>query len=207
MFAQQGFFLWKLFAETPNFDQILTSMMVHPELPSQPVIRKLRVSASRRVNILEHLRGMNIHRASLFPGLDVSAKGSKSICKLGSSVRGSLQVGSEARLYMLRHGRLRQPIHPGEILRAEFMEPLQLSMNRLALDLRVPVTRVADIVHERRGITPDTALRLARYFNTSAGFWMNLQTAYDLEVAEDKLLRTIEREVRPAIMAATNSPS
>jgi len=90
------------------------------------------------------------------------------------------------------------PIHPGEILRAEFMEPLKLSMNRLALDLRVPVTRIAEIVHERRGITPDTALRLARYFNTSAGFWMNLQTAYDLEVAEDELSRTIEREVRPA---------
>jgi len=96
------------------------------------------------------------------------------------------------------------PIHPGEILRVEFMEPLRLSMNRLALDLRVPVTRIAEIVHERRGITPDTALRLARYFNTSAGFWMNLQTAYDLEIATDKLLRTIEREIRPSAMAASN---
>jgi len=98
-------------------------------------------------------------------------------------------------------------IHPGEILRADFMEPLQLSMNRLAIDLRVPVTRIAEIVHERRGITPDTALRLARYFNTSAGFWMNLQTAYDLEVAEDRLSRTIEREVRPSSMSATNAIS
>jgi addiction module HigA family antidote len=97
-------------------------------------------------------------------------------------------------------------IHPGEILRAEFMEPLRLSMNRLALDLRVPVTRVAEIVHERRGITPDTALRLARYFNTSAAFWLNLQSAYDLEVAHDKLSRTIDREVRPASFAASNSP-
>ncbi|MGA8617805.1 MAG: HigA family addiction module antitoxin [Candidatus Sulfotelmatobacter sp.] len=70
------------------------------------------------------------------------------------------------------------PIHPGEILRAEFMEPLRLSKNRLALDLRVPVTRMAEIVHERRGITPDTALRLARYFNTTAAFQLNLQTAY-----------------------------
>ena len=87
-----------------------------------------------------------------------------------------------------------RPIHPGEILRAEFMEPLKLSMNRLALDLHVPVTRVAEIVHERRGITPDTALRLARYFQTSARFWLNLQSAYDLEVAEDELSRTIERE-------------
>ena len=79
-------------------------------------------------------------------------------------------------------------------------------MNRLALDLRVPVTRIAEIVHERRGITPDTALRLARYFNTSAAFWLNLQTAYDLEVAQDKLSRVIEREVRPAAMAATRFP-
>jgi antitoxin HigA-1 len=99
------------------------------------------------------------------------------------------------------------PIHPGEILSADFMQPLGLSMNRLALDLRVPVTRIAEIVHERRGITPDTALRLARYFNTSAGFWMNLQTSYDLEVAEDEFGRTIQREVRPVAMAAANSPS
>ena len=94
------------------------------------------------------------------------------------------------------------PIHPGEILRAEFMEPLKLSMNRLALDLHVPVTRVAEIVHERRGITPDTALRLARYFQTSARFWLNLQSAYDLEVAEDELSRNIEREVRPSSSVA-----
>jgi antitoxin HigA-1 len=108
---------------------------------------------------------------------------------------------------MPKSRKLLPPIHPGEILRAEFMEPLKLSMNRLALDLRVPVTRVSEIVHERRGISPDTALRLARYFNTSAGFWLNLQSAYDLEVAQDKFLRTIEREVRPASFAAANSPS
>ncbi len=99
------------------------------------------------------------------------------------------------------------PIHPGEILRADFMEPLGLSMNRLALDLRVPVTRIAEIAHERRGITPDTALRLARYFNTSPAFWLNLQSAYDLEVAQDKLSRVIEREVRPASLAASNAGS
>src|SRR6476661_2341990 len=99
------------------------------------------------------------------------------------------------------------PIHPGEILRADFMEPLQLSMNRLAMDLHVPVTRIAEIVHERRGITPDTALRLARYFKTTALFWMNLQTAYDLEIAADKLSRSIEREVHPASMAAASSAS
>ncbi len=108
---------------------------------------------------------------------------------------------------MAKSQRLLPAIHPGEILRADFLEPLHLSMNRLALDLRVPVTRIAEIVHERRGITPDTALRLARYFNTSAGFWMNLQAAYDLEVAEDKLSRTIKREVRPSSTAAANSVS
>jgi len=108
---------------------------------------------------------------------------------------------------MARPQKLLTTIHPGEILRADFMDPLRLSMNRLALDLRVPVTRIAEIVHERRGITPDTALRLARYFNTSAGFWMNLQTAYDLEVAEDKLSRVIEKEVRPATLAAANMSS
>jgi addiction module HigA family antidote len=103
--------------------------------------------------------------------------------------------------------KLLPPIHPGEILRADFMEPFSLSMNRLALDLRVPVTRIAEIVHERRGITPDTALRLARYFDTSAAFWLNLQSAYDLEVAQDKLSRLIEREVRPASFAAANAVS
>src|SRR5207302_10969384 len=94
------------------------------------------------------------------------------------------------------------PIHPGEILREDFMVPLGITMNKLALDLRVPVTRIAEIVHERRAITPDTALRLARYFTTSAGFWLNLQTAYDLEVAQEKLSDAIEKEVRPVIASA-----
>jgi addiction module HigA family antidote len=108
---------------------------------------------------------------------------------------------------MAKPQKLLPPIHPGEILRADFMEPLGLSMNRLALDLHVPVTRVAEIVHERRGVTPDTALRLARYFNTSAGFWLHLQSAYDLEVAQDKLSRSIEREVRPASFSNANASS
>jgi addiction module HigA family antidote len=88
-------------------------------------------------------------------------------------------------------------VHPGEILSEDFMKPNALSMNRVALDLRVPVTRIADIVAERRGITPDTALRLARYFKTTPQFWLNLQTRYDLEVAEDEKLAKIERDVRP----------
>lgn len=88
-------------------------------------------------------------------------------------------------------------IHPGEILREDFMKPLELSMNKLALSLRVPVTRIAEIVHERRGITTDTALRLSRYFGTTPQFWLNLQRDYELEVADDELLLTIEREVMP----------
>jgi addiction module HigA family antidote len=99
---------------------------------------------------------------------------------------------------MAKVPKLLPPLHPGEILRVEFMEPLRLSMNRLALDLRVPVTRIAEIVHERRGITPDTALRLARYFHTSARFWLNLQSSFDLEVAEDALAGNIDREVQPS---------
>jgi addiction module HigA family antidote len=99
---------------------------------------------------------------------------------------------------MAKSQKLLSPIHPGEILRADFLEPLRLSMNRLALDLHVPVTRITEIVHGRRAITPDTALRLARYFNTSARFWLNLQSAYDLEAAEDELIHIIQREVRPA---------
>ena len=92
-----------------------------------------------------------------------------------------------------------KPIHPGEILREEFMKPLGLSMNRMGLDLRVPVTRIADIVNERRwgGAPADTALRFARYFKNSAAFWMNLQTRYDLEVAEDEIAGKVERDIRP----------
>ena len=90
-----------------------------------------------------------------------------------------------------------KPVHPGEILLEEFMKPLGLSMNRMALDLRVPVTRIADIVNERRGISADTALRFARYFKNSPTFWMNLQTRYDLEVAEDKIAAKVLRDVQP----------
>jgi addiction module HigA family antidote len=78
-------------------------------------------------------------------------------------------------------------VHPGEILREEFMIPFGLSMNKMAMALRVPVTRIADIVNEKRGITADTALRFARYFNNRPAFWMNLQTRYDLELAEDEI--------------------
>ncbi len=90
-----------------------------------------------------------------------------------------------------------KPVHPGEILREEFMRPLGLSMNRMAMDLRVPVTRIAEIVAERRSVTADTALRFARYFKNSPRFWMNLQARYDLEVAEDEIADKVERDVQP----------
>jgi addiction module HigA family antidote len=90
-----------------------------------------------------------------------------------------------------------KPVHPGEILHEEFMVPLRLSMNRMAMHLRVPVTRIADIVNERRGITADTALRFARYFKNTGAFWMNLQTRYDLEVAEDEIAAKVARDVQP----------
>ena len=90
-----------------------------------------------------------------------------------------------------------KPVHPGEILREEFMNPLGLSMNRMAMDLRVPVTRIAEIVAERRSVTADSALRFARYFKNSPTFWMNLQSRYDLEVAKDEIAANVERDVRP----------
>lgn len=90
-----------------------------------------------------------------------------------------------------------KPVHPGEVLREEFIAAHRLSMNKLAMDLRVPMTRVAEIYHERRGITTDTALRLARYFKTSAAFWVNLQWHYELEVAEDRQAARIARDVQP----------
>jgi len=89
------------------------------------------------------------------------------------------------------------PIHPGEILREEFLVPLGMSAHQLALALRVPATRINDIVNERRGITADTALRLSRYFGTTPKFWLNLQASYELEVAEDQLGKAVVREVLP----------
>lgn len=93
------------------------------------------------------------------------------------------------------------PVHPGEILREEFMEPLGISINRLALNLQVPVSRVSKIVNEERGITADTAMRLARYFGNSAEFWMNLQSRHDLLMAR-KNVKVVQREVRPAVLIA-----
>ena len=93
------------------------------------------------------------------------------------------------------------PVHPGEILREDLMQPLEISINRLARDLRVPVTRVREIVNGRRGISADTTLRLGRYFGNTPEFRMNLQAAYDLEVAARESKRDIERDVHPREVA------
>ncbi|AGA90493.1 addiction module antidote protein, HigA family [Thioflavicoccus mobilis 8321] len=90
-----------------------------------------------------------------------------------------------------------RPVHPGEILREDFLAPLGMSVNALAQALRVPATRLHEIVKERRAVTPDTALRLARYFGGDAQSWLNLQTSYDLKIAERDLGANIERDVSP----------
>ena len=90
------------------------------------------------------------------------------------------------------------PVHPGEILREDFMKPLRLTVNKLALELHVPATRIGEIVHERRRITAETALRLARYFKTNPEFWLNLQNFYDLEITRRSGAESeIERQVHP----------
>jgi len=99
----------------------------------------------------------------------------------------------------LKSKSLMAPVHPGEILSEDFMKPLKLTVNKLALELRVPATRIGEIVHERRRVTAETALRLARYFRTNPEFWLNLQNFYDLEVSR-RLGKAseIERQVQPS---------
>ena len=89
-----------------------------------------------------------------------------------------------------------EPIIPGEILLEEFMNPLNVSQNKLARDIDVPVGRISDIVRGKRAITPDTALRLAVYFGTTPEFWINLQSRYDLKIAKRDLLPKIEHHIR-----------
>ncbi|NET39972.1 MAG: HigA family addiction module antidote protein [Cyanothece sp. SIO1E1] len=88
-----------------------------------------------------------------------------------------------------------KPIHPGEVLLEEFLKPMNVSQNQLALAVRVPTRRINEIVHGKRRITADTALRLARYFNMSPRFWLGLQMDYDLDVAEDELGEKLNEEV------------
>lgn len=94
------------------------------------------------------------------------------------------------------------PIHPGEVLLEEFIKPMSLSQNRLAIDIGVDARRINEIVLGKRSITAYTALRLARYFGNSPQFWMGLQTQYDLDVTEGALGKRLEREVRPRATAA-----
>jgi addiction module HigA family antidote len=90
-----------------------------------------------------------------------------------------------------------RPVHPGEVLREDYLKPLDLSVNALAKRLGIPTSRLNDVVLERRGVTPDTAMRLARYFGGDARSWLNLQTAHDLRVAEIENTKEIERTVEP----------
>ena len=94
-----------------------------------------------------------------------------------------------------------RPIHPGEILREEFLIPLGMSAHALAMELKVPAPRINDIVRERRAISPDTALRLARYFGTTPQFWLSLQTSYDLKIVERATGAKIAREVQGRLVA------
>ena len=94
-----------------------------------------------------------------------------------------------------------RPIHPGEVLREEFLVPFGVNAHALAMALKVPAPRINDIVRERRSITPDTALRLARYFGTTPQFWLNLQASYELKIAERELGSKIEREVHTRLSA------
>lgn len=90
-----------------------------------------------------------------------------------------------------------KPLHPGEVLSEEFLIPMKLSQNRLGMDVGVPPRRINEIIHGKRGISADTALRLGRYFKMSPHFWLGLQMDYDLDTAEDRLTNRLNREVRP----------
>ena len=89
------------------------------------------------------------------------------------------------------------PVHPGEVLLEEFLVPIEVSQYRLAKDINVPPRRINEIVHGMRGISADTALRLARYFGTSERFWLNLQAQYDLDIEYDRIGKRLEREIVP----------
>jgi addiction module HigA family antidote len=97
----------------------------------------------------------------------------------------------------MNSGKLRDPVVPGEILREDFMEPLDISINQLARDLSVPPNRISEIVNGKRAISADTALRLQRYFGVDAQFWLNLQTEYDLRMIKRKIWSDIERRIIP----------
>ena len=93
-----------------------------------------------------------------------------------------------------------RPIHPGEIIKEEYLDPLNMSVNALAIALRISAPRINDVVRQKRSVSVDTALRLARYFNTTAQYWLNLQTSYDLKMAQ-KNIASIENEISPLQVA------
>jgi addiction module HigA family antidote len=103
------------------------------------------------------------------------------------------------RIALAKTTKLLPPVHPGVILLEDFMKPLRLTVNKLAIDLHVPATRIGEIVHQRRRVSADTALRLARYFKTNPEFWLNLQTSYELELTRRSgMVSDSERHVHPA---------
>jgi addiction module HigA family antidote len=102
---------------------------------------------------------------------------------------------------MTKAMKLRPPVHPGTVLKLDLLEPLDLSINRLAKELRVPANRLSQIVRGKRGITADTSLRLARYFGFSPEYWLNMQAHYDLEIIRRQSIAKIEREIKPRVAA------
>jgi addiction module HigA family antidote len=113
-----------------------------------------------------------------------------------TTARGTSKSSTTIKGTSMTRNRMR-PIHPGEILREEFLVPLGMSAHALSQAIRVPATRVNDIVNGKRGVTADTALRLARYFGNSPEFWLNLQAAHDLRAAERDAAARIKREISP----------
>jgi len=102
----------------------------------------------------------------------------------------------------MRKSKQLKPIHPGEVLDKEFLEALNISQYRLAKEIHVPARRINEIVHGKRSISADTALRLAKYFGTSARFWLNLQAQYDLDIQEEKITTELATKIKPCVHAA-----
>jgi antitoxin HigA-1 len=98
---------------------------------------------------------------------------------------------------MKKTAKYRDPVHPGVVLKADLLQPLGMSVNKLATELHVPANRLGQIISGKRGISPDTSLRLARYFGFSPEYWLNMQAQYDLEVIRRQSMRRIEKEIKP----------
>ena len=98
---------------------------------------------------------------------------------------------------MKKAAKYRDPVHPGVVLKMDLLEPLGMSVNKLAAELHVPANRLSQIINGKRGISPDTSLRLARYFGFSPEYWLNMQAQYDLEIIRRQSMRQIEKEIKP----------